>query len=387
MAKDKIYKVSLFTAMIFFVTYLISVCFMKIGGDFPVHSQSAQIIIDKGLFELLKQNPYPLWHLCVAGCCSLLRMPMMYSAAFVTACFNALCYLGVYYFLSRGFSYDGTNIPLLSFAAMIVGPLWMPWWNEMNLYWTANPWHNPTSPCVRPFAVIAFILIIGLLNDYENGKKIKISRYVILAVTMVIANIAKPSFAQVIIPGLGIYLIYLFIKTKGKSLKFSGLVILAFVPCVVITALQFGLSFFVESYGSGGIEISWMAALKHSLGNVWKLVVLHLFPILVLSINYKAFKKPEVKLLIFTWICSFIEMALLIEKGTRRYDGNFTWGFVLCTFLAYIVSIKVLLESTHDEKEGKVKNILLFAQWGLFFLQLMIGIYYAFTFIFPLFIK
>ena len=76
-----------------------------------------------------------------------------------------------------------------------------------------------------------------------------------LAVLLVLSALAKPSFLQGIIPGVGLYMlikcIYELYQEKRKNhfvleCKNCLKIILAFVPAVCVVAFQFYVSFLVE---------------------------------------------------------------------------------------------------------------------------------------------
>ena len=367
-----------YTALIFMITYFAALGYTQIGYDYPSHIQSAEIILSSGLLRLLSHNPYPLWHILVAAFYTISGFQIQYCSAIITAGLNAICYICVYHFIKQP---NDQNIMWTSFLAcslLLVGPLWFPWVHNGLILWTPNPWHSPTNMIIRPIAVIGFTLIVSMLSDYEKGNPPKAKSYIFLAITMVISNIAKPSFAQIIIPGLGIYLLYMLIVSKGKDISFCVKLVLSFVPCVLITLIQFLLSFYISSYGSSGVGISWFEVMLHSLHHYHNLALLYLFPLFVLLTHIGSFKKVEVKLVVFTWLSSFLEAALLYEKGTRKYDGNFTWGLILATFLLYIVTVKILMSDRTETKAfTKYRNITSSIGWFIFFIQLCIGIQYV----------
>ena len=75
---------------------------------------------------------------------------------------------------------------------------------------------------------------------------------------------------------------------------------------------------------------------------------------------------------------------MLAETGYRRYHGNFGWGYVLATFLVYVVTFRYFLKRNQEYDYENVKDrILVMGGWVIFLLQFAIGIYYISTFFIP----
>lgn len=69
--------------------------------------------------------------------------------------------------------------------------------------------------------------------------------------------LAKPSFAQVCSPAVGIYILYMLIKTKGCSFAFFLKTIVSWVPAVVWIGIIYYLSFISETNSDGnGVVLS-----------------------------------------------------------------------------------------------------------------------------------
>ena len=386
--KSSSISVSVFAAAIFAVTYWSVIVIMGgVGWDYGVHAQSAVVILEKGIAELLQHNPYPIWQVLVAEAVNFFGIPLQHAAALVTGLCNVFCYIFTYRYLQINPEQSNWIAPL-AFAAMLIGPLWLPWLSESLLFWTPNTWHNPTNLIVRPFAICIFSLIINMICKQESKEPITAKNYWLLAALMLLSNLAKPSFTQIIIPGLGMYVVLMLLRSRGKDFIFAFKMALCFVPCVAVTLVQFFASFYVASYGSEGVEIAWLVHLHESLGHVRYYAFLNLFPIMVFAVallRRKMTYSRDIILVCCVWFSSFLEAGILIEKGSRRSDGNFTWGLILAAFLVYLVAIKVLAHETQQADFSDFKQkIPVLAGWTMFTLQMAIGMRVLFFFVHPL---
>jgi hypothetical protein len=75
-------------------------------------------------------------------------------------------------------------------------------------------------------------------------------------------------------------------------------------------------------------------------------------------------------------------MVLLEETGARRGNGNFTWGYILAEFLAFMVAVKIFLETVHDydHADPRQRPFVTFG-WVLLAVHLFIGISYFVHFV------
>ena len=376
----------IFAIVIFSITFLSSLS--GNAADYGAHISSATQILTDGLWALLKHNQYPLWHICVALVTFISRMPIRYASGFVSGIFNALCYCAVCMYFNRREEHECISYTFISFLLLLIGPLCPNKYGFAILYWTPNPWHNPTHIAVRPIAVFAFVIILDILYEWQQRKTISKKNAVLLSVLLVLTNIAKPSFAQIIIPGLGLYLVvYMLTERSRDSLVLFGKMLLIFVPCFAMTILQTVCQFFTTAPAGAeenGVEIAWMDVVNQSLGGKpLILLIMVALPVIVLIISFNSSLKIDVRLSICVLLCAFLEAALLAEKGGRRYDGNFTWGFTLAEFFAFMISAKLMLNFTMSlRRENIWKWILALLGWGIFAVQVYIGVNHLWAFLY-----
>lgn len=364
--------------------------FAKLGSgimpsDFPQHTQAAQQLIDNGLLSFLKTDSYPLWQILVALSSILLRMPLITSATFICSLLNTVTYILLYhFFIQHGLKIN--FLPSLLCALLIMGPMYIPWFNP-TIYLgqgTPNIWHNPTTICVRPFALATFILINNILKKDTKSQNNNTRDIIALAILLIFCNLAKPSFSQGIIPGLGLYIIIKLIYHKGKNLFYYLKIVAAFIPSVLLLVIQWFVSFYDNPSIAGennGIAISLFEILKLYSPNVLISFILGMaFPIYISLCNWnRIIKKSDLQLLGCCMVASYLENALLVETGVRKVHGNFGWAWLLFMFLAYVFAMREFLiwNESYDYKKT-ISKIAISIGWGLFFIQAAIGIYYTF---------
>lgn len=355
-----------------------------IPSDILPHMKWAQQLLDNGLLSFIKTDTYPIWQILVALSTILFRMPLATSATFVCSLLNTITYVLIYYYFTQH-GLKNNILPPIICALLIMGPLYIPWFNP-NIYLgqgTPNIWHNPTTLCVRPLALITFILITNILKKYNDMHKYCIKDIITLAILLVFCNLAKPSFAQGIIPGLGLYFVIKLINNKGENLFFYLKIVAAFIPSALLLVIQWFISFYcaTNTGENNSITITLFEIWKCYSPNILISFILGMgFPIYIALCNWtKIKKKIELQILGCALFASYLEYALLAETGARKYDGNFSWAMLLFMFLAYVFAMRELLiwNKNYDYKKT-VSKITISIGWGLFFIQVAIGIYYTF---------
>lgn len=380
---------------VFFAVFLFVITYQVIMGairnpysDYLGHAENAELLLNSGLGAVLHEIGYPLWALLTAGIMKISRAPAYEASAIAGGILNVLTYALIYMYLIKDHKEEKFWIAALSWLLLLAGPFYIPWYNS-EIYAgqvTPNIWHNPTTICVRPFAFVAFLTILKLLEEYEEEqKKLTVRDWLLLALALVFCNLAKPSFVQIAVPGLAVYLIVLLIRTRGKAFSFCFQTASAFVPCVLVMLWQLLVSFGTSSSADGGIEIAWFDVMGASSPNIpFSMLLSYLFPVYVLLTNIRIVRERDIQVTFFMWLGGFLEAAMLAETGYRRYHGNFGWGYVLATFLVYVVTFRYFLKRNQEYDYENVKDrILVMGGWVIFLLQFAIGIYYISTFFIP----
>ena len=379
----------------FFAVFLFVITYQVIMGavrnpysDYLGHAENAELLLQSGLGPVLKEIGYPFWAFLVAGIMKLSGAPAYEASAIAGGLLNAFTYVLVFSYLAKECKEERLGIAALTWFLLLVGPFYIPWYNPdvYNDQVTPNIWHNPTTICVRPFAFLAFLLILRVLKEYEEEqKKLSAKTWLLLAACLVLCNLAKPSFVQIAVPGLAVYLLILLIRTRGKAFGFCFQTASAFVPCVCVMLWQMIVSFGTSSSAEGGIEIAWFDVMGASSPSIpFSMLLGYLFPLYIILTNLRIMKERDMQVTFFMWFAGFLEAAALAETGYRRYHGNFGWGYVLATFLVYVMTFRYFLKRNREYDYQNLKDrILVLGGWVIFALQLFIGIYYISTFFIP----
>lgn len=237
---------------------------------------------------------------------------------------------------------------------------------------SANPFHNATYMAARPFAILAFVWFVKLLDTYEQGGRK--ADYICFCIFLLLATMAKPSFTIVLVGAAGLIMLCRLFRKGIGNLKNTVILGLTFLPTFADLLYQYKGVFVPEEGQEGGIGFGFGCVWKLYCDNIPLAVGLAVgFPLLVLVLNHKAIKEDT--LYRFSWqmyLMSFAMAFLLYEKGFRTPDFNFSWGYMYGIFFVFFGSLKVLLRAT--AKGGK--PWLLTLQWLAFLWHLSCGLYY-----------
>ena len=161
---------------------------------------------------------------------------------------------------------------------------------------------------------------------------------------------------------------------------------LTFIPTFLNLLYQYKGVFVPEDGAEGGVGFSFGDVWFHVCDNIPLAVCLLVaFPLLVLVLNFKDLRTNT--LYRFSWqlfLVSLAETFLLYEKGFRKYDFNFAWGYMYGAFFCHMGSLLLLSQKTRqalekkDGEEGgkRLQKLFLTAQWLAFLWHLVCGILY-----------
>lgn len=378
--RDRIFQI-ITVIIVILTTYLY--CLKSFDySDIGWHAIKA---VNQGVIPSLRPGDFDvefIWHSLTALTLRIIPgIPIEHAAAITTSMFNALSIIIVQYYISID-KIDNMGI-FAGLAFFFLGPVYIPWYNAdiTSGQGISNTWHNPTNLAVKPFAILCFILIVKILDCISKEEKIDNKIYIWTSILLSISCIVKPSWIQIAIPGTGIYIIISAVK-KGfdrKTIVDSFKILAMFVPSTCIIAMQFFILFLgKEPTTGGGIVIAPFDVWRHSAPNVWISFILGFaFPIVVLFCNIYMLKETEVKYGLCLLLAGYTEYILLAENNEKRYHGNFGWGRALSMLLVYLVTVRILLVSTRENRLGSVKEKFIFyLQWVFFFISLWFGMLY-----------
>lgn len=256
---------------------------------------------------------------------------------------------------------------------------------------TANPYHNATYVAARPFAILAFMWYARLLPIYEKGVKKKaentagetpvISDYLLFSVFLLLATLTKPSFTLVLVGAAGLIMLFRLFRSKFRNFVPSVQLGLCFVPTFIALLYQYSGVFVAEEGAEGGIGFTFGEVWGYYCDIIPLAVGLAIgFPLLVLVLNFRELKQNTFYRLSWQlYLMSFAMAFFLYEKGFRKPDFNFSWGYMYGIFFCHLAALTVLLKATFqtDLKGTTALNrLLLGAEWLAYLWHVMCGLYY-----------
>ena len=358
--------------------------------DLKQHANWALNLNRHNLFEFMASYiAYPLWHILLRVIHEFNPYSNLVAGTVATALLNSFSLWSVIYIwnkvTNKPLSFG--NIAFFSTCLLFVGPLYIPSYNPFYYLGqgSGNIWHNPTHIAVKGFAVLSFYFIIMILDSEKSDREL-IKNYVILSIILTLSALAKPSFFQGIVPGLGLYFIFALI-TKGFRQHWKRFLFLAisFVPSACIIGFQFFCSFFLHgNVGEGtGIAIEFGRVLHNWSPNLGiSFILAFAFPLVVLILNFKSLiRKTIIQVTIFYEFAAWAESAFLYEVGTRELHGNWLWGSYLSMFIVWMVFLIQYCDILHnDEVSAKRKRLNLIIGLPIFFMHLVQGIKFWYSF-------
>lgn len=350
--------------------------------------------------------PYFLWHMCVMLLEQFTPVPLEAAAAFVSCFFTALSFYVLYWMFDRvvvfyGLPYGEGTKSFFAFALCIVQPIYMYWFDATSQYlgqFSINPMHNPTHMCVKPFSLLCLCFTYDILEWFHDpdhkGIFVDMTKkphraYVLLAVTLFLSCMAKPTFAEMFIPTAGLLMLYEWIKricaknnTAAEYFQKCLTMLLISVPSLLYILLQF-LAYFIwgGSYGADGeglIITAWMQVWHIFSENVAASMLLGMaFPFFIVLINAGWFVRDTLGRLALTgYIVGLLECALLAEGGGKSTHGDFLWPMMSGMTLLWVVSTIRFLILQYKQNQTKKQQLCIQTGWTFLFVHMAFGIIY-----------
>ncbi len=371
----------LLSQLLFLITFFLIVSQLNANySDFVYHSKLAADFSVRNLKqEIMSGNTYFMWSMLVSVLYHFGKVSLPGACAVVTALANVLTMNVVLEYMKKRIpNIDNCMWALIGGGLMFVGPLFFPWINSYYYYgtWSPNVWHNPTNNMVRPFGLIAIILILDIIDAEEKS----ICKHILLSIVLGLSMIAKPSFVQGIAPAMALYVIINIIYTKKINLKKWIFLAASFIPAIFIMLFQMWLTFYSGQTKSEGIGISYLRVLKYYVGNAWvALLACMAFPLFVIIVmavvkGKKIFANSGLILAVCYLVSSWGEMVFLYEKGERERDSNFAWGYILAVFIVWFICAMEFMKL--DDQKIRYMNIVKGAGYVLFSIHLLMGVWF-----------
>lgn len=253
---------------------------------------------------------------------------------------------------------------------------------------SANPFQNATYMAARPFAVLAFLWYVKLLQVYE--KKASLTDYVLFSVFLLIATMTKPSFTIILVAAAGLLMVFRLCRSGFRNLVPTVRLGLCFIPTFINLLYQYGGVFAAKEGAEGGIGFTFGEVWGYYCDNIPLAIGIAMgFPLLVLALNFRELKRNTMYR--FSWLLYLVGFCMaffLYEKGFRKPDFNFSWGYMYGIFFCHLSSLTVLLKATvgknkpekdSDRRQGRKRIwawVFVGAQWLAYLWHVVCGVGY-----------
>lgn len=380
----------------------------KILSDYNGHLYVYLPLFSKDtLLEGWQAVPYIMWHVVVLLLNRLLHIPLETSAAYSSCIFALFSYFVMCWMLQKVFQRLGgeestVKAGIYAFGLSIAQGIYCYWLdtnaNRFLGVFSMNPLHNPTQMCVQGFSLLCLCLVYDIWGRQKNasyqGVFFKVEEglkkyYIYLAVVLFCSVMAKPTFAEMFIPAVGVLMLWNWIaairkKDGSASAYFKHCLHMFFcaLPALAYMFLQF-FSYFVlhGSYGSEEARIIITDCMQ-----VWSLfsenIVLSIalgmaFPLFVLMLNPTYFLKNDLGRLALTgYIIGLLEAAFLGESEPKLSHADFIWPMMSGMLMMWVVSLMRLTVLERTQADSGKKKILIDGAWFLFFVHVVCGYLY-----------
>lgn len=230
-----------------------------------------------------------------------------------------------------------------------------------------NPIHNPTYILVRPFGILCFCFFCRLFSYYNANKSAKISDLVGFGTFSLLSVLAKPSFAIVFLPAMGLYTLAAIIKNKDLWIGVRTLI--SVLPSVIIL---FGQRYYMSTHSQMlGVDVHFGSFSDFGLADVI-MVTICMIPSALLLINSQQLRSNVYYQIAFiAYIIGWLQFYFL-DNGN---SGDFNWGYAFGTSIFTVVSLSLSLDDGQQYKFGKIRIPL---AWLLFAYQCLMGLLYLY---------
>ena len=144
-----------------------------VGADYPMHEEIAMDLHPRQPIAMFKAHPEPLWHLMVYTLVRFLHFEVEIAGAAVSGFLVVVTYLIAYFAIRKTVpglqSYEAAGLDLV---LHLCSAIYVPFFNIKPYLGqgTPNIWHNPTTICVRPIALLTLLLVALAAGVVSCGK-------------------------------------------------------------------------------------------------------------------------------------------------------------------------------------------------------------------------
>jgi len=330
-------------------------------ADFYLHAAIADYFDFTDLHTITSRIAYPMWHLLVRTV-KYMGASLEGAAVGVSTVVKGLSYLLVYGLMiamTEG-NYKRWKIALLSFALVMVTPIWIPSVNLFVYTGVGSPtvWHNPTQQLVMMSMLLVMPWLAHCWYEFErrleNGEKnimLPWWKIALLAVLGMGSVACKATFMQALLPAAFVmYLVEL--CRKPKEWRYFGQIVLAFLPAAAYFLLQYLYYTGVVVEYTSGVEFS--VTLETAWISIRNALMMSACPLAALITCWRKglFKDRMLLLALLMVVFSALEAMAFRETGQRQGHGNFTWASNSSSFFLWVIMAGVFLR----EMRSRLQN-------------------------------
>ena len=371
------YSTKPFTVILVFLSFIQGLIFYQNAEkwDYGQHNNLARYLfvheIEWDSFQKAKHAiVYPMYHVLVKIIHLVSKLDYQFSVAVLMLIFNIwaiFCFRKLIQSLSK--KNNSYLVDLLSIFSIVFiaarGPLTH--WRYYIVMTGPNPIHNPTFILVRPFAIICFSYFCRYFYDYINENKPGAKDLIGFGVFSFLSVIAKPSFAVVFLPAMGLFTLITMVSKKDIIVGIKT--ILAVLPSVAV--LIFQRQYMATKSTMLGVEVHFGSFMDLPITDVI-MATIAFAPAALLLINRQAIKQNVFYQVPFlAYVIGWLQFYFL-DNGN---SGDFSWGYALSIEIFVVVSLALSLNDNQSYKYGKIRIPL---AWICFAYQVFMGVLYLY---------
>jgi hypothetical protein len=340
--------------------------------DTPLHSLVAKAILFQDVEYDMEGFPihayaYPLYHITQKIVHLILQVNYETAAAFIlpiSIVVSVLLYRKLVMMIVEDTVYNRYFADIVSLGTVVFGVArcWLNDWRYYQFQCGPNPFHNPTILFVRPFAIASFIFFLKYVRTYKQAGCYKYAA--LFSVVTLLSVGAKPNYAVVFLPAMGIYTLHYMIC--NKDLHFGIIAFAAVMPSLILLIIQqrfvashtTALDTVIQFGGFSGLDASQVIAAS-----------IVTFPVVILLFRIRLMKSPAFFISITALVVGWLQMYLLSSGNA----GDFSWGYDLAVQFGTLVALAETQNRKESHRSGKIiRN----AAYILFAYQIVSGIKY-----------
>lgn len=319
----------------------------------------------------------PLWHICLRAVQALTRVrPVTAGGIVVGLCYAAMFLIVCRFLMQTIPGITLTGAALASLTVHLCCSLWIPPFDPNPYVGQGSPnvWHNPTIIMVKPLSLSFFLIITKEMEKCRGNhfrRLIPVKKCILMAVLLILCNLAKPCFAQIFYPAIFILMVCWLIVYRGKNFKMALELLISSLPSVLLLGAQYIIAFHQNSgtsEKSGIIFAPFVVAGLRTKSIPVSILLAIAFPLFTAIVMLVLKKHSLVRLLAWLmYLCGLLEKLLLAESGSRLTHGNLGWGYNLALYFLFVVGVWDWLQLRHETKSPAIRiSAAVLLIWHLF---------------------